>query len=594
MLLPVAVLLLGMGSIGFVFARKALLEQWGEAALLKLERSAHNIDMRLSRPKVWVAILQKTSGTLPGGPAKQFILQQLRETPGVVRVDLKTQGTAAFTGSGKKTHRSGRHMHLRHDDMHPMSDRPFHRMEGLEITPPRFDPEIGSQTVSMISELKEENGTTAGTLEVVLNFSYLMDAITPSGWWQSNKAFLVDDHGFILTGASQTARKQLGDTGSELEHRTLAALMQKTSGTIIGEGHPPKEVSGFYRLKEAPWDLVLFAPGKKVLSPIIQFRLYYFIVAGIFILFILLLIRWVTGRTAKTIKAVTLATRNVARGSYDNPLTASTSDEVGELIRNFNSMTLQLEERMRLKHSLRLAEGVQQSLLPRTSPVIPGFDIAGICEFCEEIGGDYYDFLESGKTPVNTFGIVVGDVSDHGIPSALLMATVRAMLRQRMTQPGNLSEAIADVNRQLCADVENSGRFVTLFCLDIDMLQKEFRWVRAGHDAAFLYEEKSGRFQELSGRGLPLGVLETADYEDVHHPIATGQILAIGTDGIWETRNQEGRLFGKNRFLAVIRENRHRSATEITKAVLDALRDYRCPFEQEDDITLVVVKIGHI
>jgi sigma-B regulation protein RsbU (phosphoserine phosphatase) len=587
-LFPVAVLIIGMGTIGFIYARNALLEQWGEAALLKLERAAHQIDMRLSKPKDWLATLHETAAMAQLDPSRNLIVQQLKATPGVVRVSV-TAGTAVEglaplkvrqPLAGSQSQAMGMHGHMR-----------TRHMDGLAITPPIYDSETESPTVSMLSDLNDENGQPVGRIDVVLSFGYLMGAIVPSSWWQSEKAFLVDDQGRILTAATHTKRKQLGETGNALELATLAALKGTSSGTVIGTGHPPDEVSGFYRLKEAPWHLVLFAPGQTVLSPIIQFRLYYFITVTFFVLFILVLIRWVTGRTTDSIKEITFATRNVARGTYDEPLIARTRDEVGELITNFNAMTLQLEERVRLKQSLRLAEDVQKNLLPVAPPSVPGMDIAGIGEFCEEIGGDYYDYLDRRHISPDTIGVVVGDVSGHGIPSALLMATVRAVIRQRMSLPGSLSRALSDVNRQLADDVEDSGRFATLFYLDVDNRKKEIRWVRAGHDPAFIYDTNSDTVQELGGKGLPLGVTDTADYEESHRAVSAGQIIIVGTDGIWETRNPEGQLFGKPAFINVIKANKHLPAKAITAAVLSEVKQFCSPLEPEDDITLVVIKI---
>lgn len=587
MLLPVALLLFGMGAAGFFYARNAMLAQWGEAALLKLEWAAHQIDMRLSEPKRWLALLQKNTTALRhAGPRRDLLLHQLRSTPGVVRVDLTAGGEEIPSGFSP---RSGT----------PSSAGPMHggrhfmprRLEMFEITQPLYDPEIRNRTVSLISDIRDRNGASVGRIEVVLSFDYLMQAVEPADWWQSQKAFLTDRKGRILAGAGVQAPGRLGGTGNPLELETIRKMKDTDSGTLIGPGHPPSEVSGFYRLKEAPWYLVLIAPGQTVLTPILQFRLYYFITAAVFIFFILILIRIVTGRTTAAIKEITAATRNLAEGAHTAPLKAATQDEVGELIHNFNIMNQQLEERMRIKQSLELAEDVQRNLLPKSPPTLPELDIAGTCLFCDEIGGDYYDYIDRGHVDPDTVGIAVGDVSDHGIPSALLMATVRAMLREHMALNDDLGTAITDINRHLCADVENSGRFVTLFYADINGNRKEMRWIRAGHDAAFLYDIESDTFTTLSDKSLPLGVSENAEYKATREPLSVDQILIIGTDGIWEMQNPEGEFFGKDAFYRIIKEYRHAASRDIIAAVLSALKAFRKPREQTDDVTLVVARI---
>jgi len=144
---------------------------------------------------------------------------------------------------------------------------------------------------------------------------------------------------------------------------------------------------------------------------------------------------------------------------------------------------LSLEHDM-IKQSLDLAREVQQNLLPHKNPQMEGLDIAGRSIYCDETGGDYYDFIISDTGENGKLAIAIGDVSGHGISSALLMATVRSSLRQRLSQPGSAGGIISDVNRQLAQDVEDSGQFMTLFYLMIDPTKKHLHWVRAGHDPA--------------------------------------------------------------------------------------------------------------
>jgi len=232
---------------------------------------------------------------------------------------------------------------------------------------------------------------------------------------------------------------------------------------------------------------------------------------------------------------------------------------------------------------------VQQKLLPKSDPRFKGLDIAGQSYYCEETGGDYYDYLQEDE---NKIDLVVGDVSGHGISSALLMSSARAFLRQRSSMGGSILEIITDVNRQLTEDVEDSGQFMTLFYGRVNIIEKTFNWVRAGHDAAFFYDRHSDIFEELGGQGLPLGVSEEAVHEELQRRIKPGQIIVIGTDGIWETHNPQGVMFGKDNLQRIIRDQAAQSAREILMAVMEALEDYRDrQKKKEDDITLVVIKV---
>lgn len=244
-------------------------------------------------------------------------------------------------------------------------------------------------------------------------------------------------------------------------------------------------------------------------------------------------------------------------------------------------------QRDRLQQSLDLAMEVQQSLLPKENPRLAGLDIAGRSVYCDETGGDYYDFLNLGP---GNIGLIVGDVSGHGIQSALLMTTVRGSLRQRIQKPDSLAQMVADLNRQFHTDVENSGHFMTMFICEIDTGNRILRWVRAGHDPAMLYNMASDTFHELGGSGLPLGVAKDSQFEEYTGAIENRQILVIGTDGIWEAFDIKENRFGKDRFKEVIRSAAHLPADAMAERVIESVQHFRHPLKIEDDVTLVIVK----
>ena len=235
---------------------------------------------------------------------------------------------------------------------------------------------------------------------------------------------------------------------------------------------------------------------------------------------------------------------------------------------------------------------VQQSLLPQRPPRIGGFDIAGKSIYCEETGGDYYDFIEFPELGKGHMGVAVGDVAGHGIAPALLMTTVRAFLRSRvLIQPGDLADAITDVNRLLCIDTVETGNFMTLFFMLIDSSNCKVRWVRAGHEPAMIYDPSTDSFDELLGRGIALGVDETWSFEEqIRELWSDSQIVLIGTDGIWESENPQGESFGKDRLKKIIRQHKNESSQEIIHAITEALTDHRQTAPQQDDVTMVVIK----
>ena len=262
-------------------------------------------------------------------------------------------------------------------------------------------------------------------------------------------------------------------------------------------------------------------------------------------------------------------------------------DDQGHVIGNMAFITDMTEH----KKALALAGEVQKSLLPQGKPRVKGLDIAGRNVSCDEIGGDYFDFLWRRESRKGPFSVVVGDISGHGVDSALLMTTARAFLRMRASQPGTIAEIVTAMNRHLTRDVLESGRFMTLFYLTIDPAKKRLEWVRAGHDPALVYNPEQDEFYELKGSGVALGVNDDFDYEQYQRSgLAKGQIIAVGTDGIWEAINKEGEMFGKARLKKVIRENARASAIDILNAVYTDLNSFISGQKSADDITLVIIK----
>ena len=254
-------------------------------------------------------------------------------------------------------------------------------------------------------------------------------------------------------------------------------------------------------------------------------------------------------------------------------------------------MLPQLRDRIKLKQSLTLAMEVQQHLLPDEPPLNDLLDIAGKSIYCDETGGDYYDFVDLSRINPHTLGVAVGDVTGHGIAAALLMATARSLLRGRADQPGDLGAVLNHMNRHLVDDVP-VGKFMTLAIMLFDTDQNHLRWSCAGHDPILIYDTVADTFSELRGGGIPLGIDPTWNFEEFGpQPLVSGQIFVIGTDGIWEARNEKRDMYGKQRLRDTIRATAARSAREISDSITAAVTNFQGTHLQDDDITLVVIKV---
>ena len=294
---------------------------------------------------------------------------------------------------------------------------------------------------------------------------------------------------------------------------------------------------------------------------------------------------------SKPLQLLAEGARRLGSGDFDVRVDIRSKDEFGTMGQIFNQVVPRLKEHLQMGQSLHLAREVQQNLLPRRAPESEAFSIGGATAYCESTGGDYYDFIPFCGDRTHAVGVAVGDVAGHGVSSALLMTTARALIRQRSRMPGTIAAIVNDVNRCMVDDVGESGQFVTLFygCLDQD--PPTIQWVCAGHDPAVVFDPETDAFEALGGAGLPLGVLADAGCRQYERPLFPGMIVAVGTDGIWETRNARGEMFGRHRFRQVIRAHQKADAGGIVAAVLYAVAAFRAGGEQEDDVTLVVIKV---
>jgi sigma-B regulation protein RsbU (phosphoserine phosphatase) len=229
--------------------------------------------------------------------------------------------------------------------------------------------------------------------------------------------------------------------------------------------------------------------------------------------------------------------------------------------------------------------------LPKTAPKIEGFELAGNCKYCDETGGDYYDFIELAELGPAKAGIALGDVTGHGIGAALLMATVRSILKSNAHRYGtDLTTLFKVLNRHIESDTDYD-KFITLFYGILDSNQRSLIWVSGGHDPALWYHKDDGRIEELPNTGLPVGITQDASFEQ-GGPVSlmAGDVVVIGTDGIWEAQNESGDMFGKERFHNIIKRESEKSANEICSRVIDEVTNFSSPAPQLDDITLVVIK----
>jgi sigma-B regulation protein RsbU (phosphoserine phosphatase) len=271
---------------------------------------------------------------------------------------------------------------------------------------------------------------------------------------------------------------------------------------------------------------------------------------------------------SRPVRALVDFMNRVGAGDLEARAQLGGSAEFRRLADNLNRMITDLRDRLRLRHSLGIAMEVQRRLFPAGPPPVRGLDVAGHSTYCDETGGDYYDFLVLDRASPEAVLVVLGDVVGHGVAAALVMAGVRAVLRDRVDAAGSLADLMGRLNRLIAAD-HGGDRFMTMHLSVIDARAGTVRWVSAGHDPALVYDPAAGRFEEVGEGELPLGVLdETAYPEHTHGPLRAGQVIFIGTDGVWEMPDAKGEAFGKGRLRAAIRESAASSRDSSSDTIL--------------------------
>ena len=260
------------------------------------------------------------------------------------------------------------------------------------------------------------------------------------------------------------------------------------------------------------------------------------------------------------------------------------SVRVAELVRQ---QQREAQERERIEQELKVARVIQQTLLPKTLPKLPGYDVAAYYQPAREVGGDFYDFLELED---GRLGLVVGDVTDKGIPAALVMATTRAMLRaaaQHLFSPGDV---LRRANETLVTDIP-PNMFITCLYAILEPESGRLHYANAGQDLP--YRRRAGRSQgaeELKARGMPLGLMSGMEYEEKEILLEKGESILFYSDGLVEAHDPHHEMFGSPRLQGLVGAHRSGGSSLIGFLLSELTRFTDEDWEQEDDITLVTLE----
>ncbi len=466
----------------------------------------------------------------------------------------------------------------------------------------------GGQTTLGIAYARpifNDNNDLVGVIESDISLTDVSRFLAQTPVFETGQAVLMDaDRRLLGTSAdavvvSADGKRILASDSADPLISSVAKAMETHSSEHFVEKQF-LEISGQeYRVETRPlgdpwglnWTLTVIVPNEEIMAGVSDLRRQAWLIGGLVVLATLALGIWAAWTLVRPVTEIADAVRTIGEGNLDHAVEVRGHREFEQLSRELNQMSLALKDRMRLRHSLSLAMEIQQKLLPSSVPQVPGLEVAGHSTYCDETGGDYYDFLEVSETDSDELVVVLGDVMGHGVAAALLMATVRGILRSRAEDENSLGNWLTHINNLL---VEDTGgeRFMTMVLLLVDPATRRVRMASAGHDLPLVYFPNTDSFIELEDvGGLPLGLVSGESYREMKRTdLPPGTLVLVATDGLWESPNAAGEQYGKERICESMRAHAAKSADEIASRITEDLATFRGQAQQDDDITFVLVK----
>jgi serine phosphatase RsbU (regulator of sigma subunit) len=316
------------------------------------------------------------------------------------------------------------------------------------------------------------------------------------------------------------------------------------------------------------------------------------------VLVVLVLAFWLSRMITNPIKQLKEGSEIIGSGNLNHVINVGTGDEIEDLAHSFNKMAADIKthvetirrttaENERVQKELEIARGIQQSFLPEAPPQIKGFDLAGLNTPALQVGGDFFDFI---PVSLDKWGLVIADVSGKGFSAALFMALSRTMLRANAIGDPTVTQTITRANNMI-AEEGRANMFVTLFYGVLDPRNKTLTYVNAGHNPPFVLGTKNGDLVMLAAKGIALGIMSDMEFEQKEIILREGDILILYTDGVTETINRQGEMFGQDRLSGLVENNRHLSASDLIKKIEKTVVDFSEGQAQFDDLTLLAVKV---
>jgi sigma-B regulation protein RsbU (phosphoserine phosphatase) len=297
------------------------------------------------------------------------------------------------------------------------------------------------------------------------------------------------------------------------------------------------------------------------------------------------------------LSVLSAGTDEIAKGNLDKIIQVRSRDEIGQLADKFNYMSKSLKkafneikDKARMEAELKNAQEIQEAILPKTYPQIEKFSFSTYYQPETESGGDYYDFIDVDE---KHFGVVIADVTGHGVGAGIVMSMLRSHLRTAAAGKKDTSEVLKEINPILYRDTL-PNMFATIFYAVVDISTNILYYTNAGHHPAIIYNPKEPKAKLLRTGGMPIGMVDSKIFDptiELHQvQLKKGDYCIAYTDGIIEAKSKEDNEYGEERFYAAISRHSSENLDRMRDGIIGDLKKFTEGAEQSDDITLIIIK----
>lgn len=442
-----------------------------------------------------------------------------------------------------------------------------------------------------------ENGQTA-VIRGVFDLNAILDYITTEISIGARELYIVNKDEQVVF-SNKNAKFVSGDT-------LPYPIMTKVKNSLIGEARifqieqfsydGEKYLGNFTISQYVNWGIIVADKYSRAYAMVDQARRDIIKWIGIAILLCIIFSVFFARSFSSAMMYLADIAKKIGGGEFDVKVKVKSKDEMGQLGISLQEMAVSLKDAVQVKEELfaiqaevEIASRIQQSILPVGGPDLKGLDFGARYIPMEGVAGDFYDFHVLSE---HTVGVLVADVSGHGIPAAMISTMVKVTFSQQSSIGDDASNVLNEMNRLLSGKMED--QFLTAAYVYLDLKKKILITADAGHCPLLIWRRKTKEILRVKPKGMIIGFMPEINCPIEELKIKDGDRIVMYTDGIIEAANPDGELYNETRFIDLIRENQDSTPEDFIDTVVDTLKKWVGEEKKtfEDDLTMVVMDIG--